>query len=73
MLTCISICKDFSPGSLHSPAAVGDPSQQRLFHGDGLLRAHLLTAVALDALAVVVDRHTSALFACGTPRATVRA
>lgn len=28
----------------------------RIFHGDGLLRTHLLTAVTLDALAVIILR-----------------
>ena len=39
---------------LQSPASVGDPGQQGFFHGDGLLRTHLLTAVTLDALAVII-------------------
>lgn len=30
------------------------PGQQGFFHGDGLLRTHLLTAVTLDALAVII-------------------
>ena len=48
------------PGSairfLQSPASVGDPGQQGFFHGDGLLWTHLLTAVTLDALAVIILR-----------------
>lgn len=48
------------PGSairlLQSPSSVGDPGQQGFFHGDGLFRTHLLTAVTLDALAVIILR-----------------
>ena len=47
---------------LQSPSSVGDPSQQGFFHGDGLLRTHLLTAVTLDALAVIILRLTAAHF-----------
>ena len=39
---------------LQSPASVGNPGQQGFFHGDGLLWTHLLTAVTLDALAVII-------------------
>lgn len=58
MLTCIILCKGFPQGSrlLQSPASVGDPGQQGFFHGDGLLRTHFLTAVTLDALAVIILR-----------------
>ena len=71
MLTCIILCKGFSQGSrlqgapalpdsvirrLQPPASVGDPGQQGFFHGDCLLRTHLLTAVTLDALTVIILR-----------------
>ena len=45
---------------LQSPASVGDPGQQGFFHGDGLLRTHLLTSVTLDALAVIILRLAAA-------------
>lgn len=52
----VPVLPDSAIQLLQSPSSVGDPGQQGFFHGDGLLWTHLLTAVTLDALAVIILR-----------------